>query len=171
MRSTLFQRMDAMLRRLTPFALAVLTVILNVIPVRIPGLPEVAPVLPIMAIYHWTIYRPQLLPVYAVFALGVLQDALVGLPMGVSVLVFLMVHIMVLSQQVFFTGKSFAIHWLGFALVAAGTQLMFWVVMSLYYTSLIGVWPMVFQYLLTVGFFPLVAWLLLRWQRSVLAMV
>lgn len=168
---TFLQRMDAMVRRLTPFMLAVMTVILNVVPVRIPGLPEVAPVLPIMAIYHWTIYRPQLLPVYAVFALGIVQDALVGLPMGVSALVFLVVHIMVLSQQVFFTGKSFTIHWLGFALVAAGAQILFWLVVSLYATTLISIWPMVFQYLLTVGFFPLVAWLFLRWQRSVLAMV
>ena len=77
---------------------------------------------PLMAVYHWAIFRPRLLPAYAVFLAGLLQDILSGAPLGVNALVFLVAYGVVLSQKKFFTGKSFLILWLGFALVAETSQ-------------------------------------------------
>ena len=40
---------------------------------RIPGYAEIAPVLALMAVYHWAIYRPNLMPLWSIFVLGVLR--------------------------------------------------------------------------------------------------
>ena len=114
-----WQRMDLLARQLMPSMLTLVLVIINVVPLHIPGLSRVAPLLPLMAVYHWAAFRPRLLPAYAVFLIGLFQDILTGAPIGVNAFVFLAVYGAVLSQKRFLIGKSFFILWLGFALIAA----------------------------------------------------
>lgn len=171
MTSGLWHRMDLLARQLTPAILTLALVILNAVPLHVPGLSRIAPLLPLMAIYHWAIFRPKLLPAWVVFVIGVLQDALSGTPVGVNALVFVAVYGAVLSQKKFFTGKSFAILWLGFALIAAGAMALSWVAVSVLSVALVEARAVVFQYLLTFGLFPAVAWLLLTWQRAFLRQV
>jgi len=168
MTSGLWQRMDLLARQLTPSILTLALVILNAVPLHLPELSRIAPLLPLMAIYHWAIFRPRLLPASVVFLTGVLQDVLGGTPVGVNALVFLAVYGAVLSQKRFLTGKSFAILWLGFALIAAGAMVLSWVVVSVLSVTLVEPRTVIFQYLLTLGLFPAVAWLLLLWQRAFL---
>jgi len=168
MRPAYWRRMDVAARRLTPFGLTLILVVLNVVPLHVPALAMVFPVLPLIAIYHWAIYRPELMPYYAVFFIGLLQDILTNMPIGVNALVFLGVHGAVISQSRFFTGKSFAIVWLGFALVAAAATLANWVLISVYNIALISPGAVFFQYLLTLGCFPFFAWVFLRWQQTFL---
>ena len=78
-----------------------------------------APALPLIAVFYWTLYRPDLMPPVAAFVIGLLQDILGGLPLGVSACVLVGVHAAVNTQRRFFIGKSFAVVWLGFALVSA----------------------------------------------------
>ena len=138
------------------------------VPLHIPGFARVAPLLPLIAVYHWAIYRPRLLPASAVFVIGVLQDTLTGTPIGVNALVFIGVYGVVLSQRRFFAGKSFAVVWLGFAVVAAGAALSSWILVSVSNLTLVAPLAVLFQYLMTLGVFPLLAWVFLRWQRAFL---
>ena len=163
-----WQRMDLLARQLTPLMLTLVLVILNVVPLHIPGFSRVAPLLPLMAVYHWAIFRPRLLPAYAVFLIGLFQDILTGAPIGVNAFVFLAVYGAVLSQKRFFIGKSFFILWLGFSLIAAGAAVISWVLVSAFHVTLVEPRTVFFQYLLTLGVFPAVAWLFLRWQRAFL---
>ena len=168
MKPSLWQRLDVLARQLTPFALTLILVVLSVVPTHLPGYARVAPMLALMAVYHWTVYRPDLLPAFAVFGLGLLQDSLSGMPMGVNVLVFLTVHGVVLLQRRFFTGKSFVIQWLGFNLVAAAAAAETWILMSAFYVTPMEPTAVLYQYVVTVGCFPLLAWALARWQQTFL---
>ncbi|MDH5187401.1 MAG: rod shape-determining protein MreD [Rhodospirillaceae bacterium] len=168
MKSGILQPIDLMARGLTPFVITALLIVINAIPTRIPEFAYIAPVLPFMAIYHWSIYRPDLLPAWAVFLAGLLQDALVGTPFGVSSLVFLAVHLVVLSQHVFFTGKSFAVVWIGFSMVSGAAFIMTWLLVSVYFGQSTGLMGMFFQYLVTLGTFPVLTWLLMLWQQKIL---
>ncbi len=168
MTSGLWHRMDLLARQLTPSILTLALVLINALPLHVPGLARIAPLLPLMAIYHWAIFRPRLLPTSVVFLIGLLQDVLSGTPIGVNALVFIAVYGAVLSQKRFFSGKSFAILWLGFALIAAGAMALSWVAVSLLSLTLVEPRTVIFQYVLTLGLFPAVAWLLLRWQRTFL---
>ena len=163
-----WQRMDLLARQLTPTMLTLALVMVNVVPLHIPEFSRVAPLLPLMAVYHWAIFRPRLLPAYVVFLIGLLQDILTGAPIGVNALVFLAVYGVVLSQKRFFLGKSFFILWVGFSIVAAGASVLSWFAVSVFNLALVEPRTVFFQYLMTLGFFPAIAWLFLRWQRAFL---
>lgn len=168
MKPSPWHRVDALARHLTPFGLTLALVILGVLPLHVPGYERVVPLLPLMAVYHWSVHRPELLPAYAVFAIGLLQDSLGGAPIGVNAVVYLCVYGVVLSQRRFFVGKSFVIVWLGFAVVGAGAVGLSWLLVSAFNMTLVEPRAAVFQYLVTLGGFPLLAWAFLGWQRAFL---
>ena len=168
MRPTFWQRLDAFARHLTPVALTLLLVVVNVVPTHLPGAGRILPVLPLIAVFYWSIHRPNLMPAVAVFLIGVFQDGLSGTPMGLNALIFLGVHGIVLFQHKFFQGRSFFIHWLGFALVGAGAGVLAWLLLSAYNVTLFSVDAIAFQYATTVAAFPLCAFLLSRWQQAFL---
>ena len=93
------------------------------------------------------------------------------MPFGVNTVVFVLVHMAVMSQQVFFMGKSFLIVWLGFSMVAAGATVLTWLLTALFFSAFSTPEAALVQYLVTVGVFPVLAWLQVRWQQSVLAQV
>jgi len=171
MNLTFWQRLDLVIRGVTPFFFTLMLVILGQVPLHIPGFSEVAPLLPLMAVYHWAIYRPDLLPAIAVFFAGLLQDALSGMPFGVNTAVYVLVHMVVVRQQMFFMGRSFLVIWLGFSMVAAGATVLTWLLTALFFSAFTTPQSAFVQYLVTVGVFPVLAWLQVRWQQSVLAQV
>ena len=165
MRASLWQRLDLTARQITPFGLTFLLVLIGVLPWRVPGLDAVAPVLPLIAVFHWALYRPDLMPGVAVFLIGLVHDVLTGAPMGIHSAVFVLVSMAVQSQQRFFAGKPFPIVWLGFGLVSVAAAVLAWVLASVFHGTLVPVRPTALQYLMTLGCFPPVAWALLRWQQ------
>ena len=164
MKLTVAQRLDIYLRNSLPVMMALLLVLINVIPLHIPGLSRIVPVLPLMAVYQCAVYRPNLMPPLAVFFIGLMFDILSGAPLGVNAVVFLMVYGVVVSQQRFFTGKSFLVVWMGFGIIALGASILAWVLVSILSASFVEPRAAIFQYLLNFGFFPLLAWMFLRWQ-------
>jgi rod shape-determining protein MreD len=168
MNTAIWQKIDQSARNLTPLLLSIGLVLLTVLPSGIPALAAVAPPLALMSIYHWTVYRPNQLPVSGVFAIGVMHDLLTGSPLGLFTLVFLTAFGITLTQRRFVAGKSFLIYWFGFALIAAGALFESWVLACLWTFTLIDPRAVVFQYLVTIGLFPLVAGLFLRWQQALL---
>jgi rod shape-determining protein MreD len=168
MKPVFWSRLDLAARRFTPFGLTVLLVLLNIMPLQVPGLAQVMPLLPLMSIYLWAVHQPDLMPVYAVFLVGLLQDTLSSVPLGVYGLTYLIVYATVLWQRRFLAGKSFVVIWVGFTVVAAAAVVIGWVLISSLHTTLIEPGAMAFQYLISLGVFPLLAWFFMRWQRAFL---
>ena len=168
MKTNVWYRLDILTRLLTPFLLTLMLVILNIIPLEIPSFSRVVPLMPLIAVYHWTVYRSELLPAYAVFIIGLLQDIFSGAPIGVYTTVFLMVYGMIVWQHRFLFGKSFSIIWLGFSIVAAGAFLLTWALICLWSFSVLDLQAVFFQYLLTVAIFPVIAWVFMRWQQFII---
>ena len=168
MSTAVWQKLDYFVRSSVPFVLSLVLVVLSVIPTHIPVYMEVAPILPLVSIYHWAIYRPNLLPVFAVFILGLLQDILVGTPIGLYTLVFLTVYGIVTSQRRFFTGKSFLFYWLGFATISMLASFESYFLGSVWNVIILDFNAAIFQYLILLGIFPTLAWIFLRWQQAFL---
>jgi len=168
MKTSIWYRLDIFTRLLTPFLLTLSLVVLNIVPLNIPGFSNVVPLLPLMAVYHWAVYRSELLPAYAVFIIGLLHDIFSGSPIGVNTIVFLLVYGVVIWQHRFLFGKSFAVIWLGFGLVSAGAFMLTWLLISLWSFAILEPRAVVFQYLLTLGVFPGLAWLFMRWQQFII---
>lgn len=168
MKTSIWYRLDILTRLLTPFLLTLVLVILNIVPLQIPGFSSVVPLLPLMAIYYWAVYRSELLPAYAVFGIGLLHDIFSGTPIGINTIVFLLVYGVVNWQHRFLFGKSFAVIWLGFGVVSAGAFVLTWALNSLWNYTLLEPSAVLYEYLLTLGVFPGLAWLFMRWQQFII---
>ncbi len=168
MTAGLRDRIERALLGLAPLVLTLALVFLGVLPWPVPDFAPVTPWLTLMAVYYWTIYRSELLPPSAIFLVGLVQDGLSGTPLGLNVLLLLLAHGVVVSQRRFFYGKTFLVEWWGFMLVAPGVMLVGWLLGSLYNGALMAPGPIGFQLLLTMAFYPCLAWLFARAQHYLL---
>src|SRR5215471_6282538 len=132
--------------RFVPFLMTLLFAVISVVPLNLPGFAVVTPAFTLMAVFHWTVYRPDLMPLSAVFAIGLLVDLLNGTPyVGLSALTLLLVRTAVLAQRRFFVNRTFPVLWLGFLAVTACNFAFLWAVVSLLHAGVVGLRPFVFQ--------------------------
>src|SRR6202047_4838120 len=109
--------------RMLPLATTLFAALISVLPIHIPGYAVLTPVFTLMAAYHWTIYRPDLLPPLALFLVGLTEDLLAGSPVGVNALLLLLTRVAVLSNRRYFVNRMFPFVWSGFALLAVAAML------------------------------------------------
>ena len=145
---------DRSLRGAIPVTVTVLLVFAASLPWRLPAFVEVTPAFAVMAVFYWTIYRPERFPYAATFGIGVLQDLLAGTPLGMTALVLLVVQGVVASQRTFFRGKPFLVIWWGFSLVMPAVGLLSWIISSAFLGALVPPLPVVVQVFLTLLLFP-----------------
>lgn len=164
MTPSLAQRIDGWARTLSPFAICLLLILVSVAPLRVPVLATASPLLPLMAVYHFGLFRPSLLPHWLVLAFGLLIDLLSGSPVGVNAVVLLMVRHFVEANQRFLVDKPFAVIWFGYALASAGAVAGTWALTCFLFWLPIDPRPAIFQYLIALALYPLAGWLFGRSQ-------
>jgi rod shape-determining protein MreD len=156
--------------RFVPFVMTLLFAIISVVPLNLPGFAVVTPAFALMAVFHWTVYRPDLMPLSAVFATGLLLDLLNGTPyVGLSALALLGARTVVMSQRQLFVNRTFPVLWLGFCVVAAGTFTFLWVIVSILHGATLGLRPFIFQAVLTVACYPVGSYILAWAHRALVA--
>ena len=158
MSSSPFSRLDRLLRTLLPGLTVFLAVLLSVLPMGLPHLPVVMPFFTLMAIYYWTVTRPDLLAAPLMFLIGLLQDGLAGTPLGLSAIVFLSAHYFVITQRRLLAGQSFGLNWFGFSVCAVMAGALAWLIACLFYLKLVPVTPSAVQTVLTIVLYPPLAW-------------
>ena len=161
-------RLDGTARSLTPFALTVLLIVFGMVPLGIPNFAPIMPALGLIAVFFWLVYRPDLMPAWAVFLVGLIQDLLGGGALGVGVFVLLVVYAALEGQRRYIAQANFFLVWLAFVPVAAGAFVLTWLFNSLIADALLAPGPAAFQYLSTVAFYPGLAWLFQQAQRAFL---
>ena len=168
MSQIVWTRLDGTARSLTPFALTVLLIVFGMVPLGIPNFAPIMPALGLIAVFFWLVYRPDLMPAWAVFLVGLIQDLLGGGALGVGVFVLLVVYAALAGQRRYIAQASFFLVWLAFVPVAAGAFFLTWLFNSLIADALLAPGPAAFQYLSTVAFYPGLAWLFQQAQRAFL---
>ena len=153
-------------RGLVPVATTLAAVVLAAVPLGIPYYSAVAPFFPLIAVFYWSVYRPELLAAVTVFMAGVLYDILIGGPVGLVALILLAVHGLAVSQRRILLGQSFWVEWAGFWLVAAGAAVAGWVLSCGFQFALLPPWPFAIQAALTATLYPAGSWLLGRAARA-----
>ncbi len=151
---TFWNNLDPAARNVTPFLMTLALVVVGQLPFSLPGHASVTPFFVLMAVYYWELHRPDLLPVLAVFPIGLLQDVLEGEPLGVNAFVLVAVSWIVISQQRFFKGKSFLVVWWGFATVALLAAVLRWMLVSVLFGVAVSPWAIAFELALTVALYP-----------------
>jgi rod shape-determining protein MreD len=161
-------RVDNGAARLLPVATIVFAAVISVLPVKIPGYAALTPMFILMAVYHWTIYRPDLLPPLALFAIGLAEDLLAGSPIGVNALILLLARSAVLAYRRYFINRMFPFVWSGFTLLTVVVMLVLWALHCLIDLSLLDFRNTVIRATLTIAIFPLASFLLGRAQRALM---
>jgi rod shape-determining protein MreD len=115
------------------------------------------PSLPILAIFLWAMYRPDLVPPAAVLLAGLLMDLLIGAPLGVSALAFLVAYAIVVSQRLYWMTLPGPGVLVGFVIVmfVSGTAL--WLATSFAHGRWVSPMPVVLDGIMSVIVFPLVS--------------
>ncbi|MGE5271663.1 MAG: rod shape-determining protein MreD [Thiohalocapsa sp.] len=161
-------RVNNGLGRMLPILTTVLAALVAILPLPAPGYAALTPAFALMAVYHWTIYRPDLLPALGLFAVGLGQDLLAGAAVGVGALVLLLARAAVLRYRRYFINRTFPFIWSGFALLAVGTMLASWALQCLLDLNLFALRATVFRTVLTIAIFPGASFALGRSQRAVI---
>jgi rod shape-determining protein MreD len=162
------QRVENPLARLLPIATTLFATVISIQPAHIPGYAALTPAFTLMAVYHWTIYRPDLLPPSALFLLGVTQDLLAGAPPGVTALLLLVARAAVLPYRRHFVNRLFPFVWTGFTMLTSGSMLFLWTLHCLLDGGLVDFRGTVFRAVLTISMFPIASFLLGRAQRTLM---
>ncbi|MDE1902813.1 MAG: rod shape-determining protein MreD [Alphaproteobacteria bacterium] len=156
---------------MVPSTTTILFVLLSLLPFHVPSFGSIAPAFALMAVFHWSVYRPDLLPPTIVFIAGLSLDLLNGTPyVGLSALVLLLVRTGVLSQRQVFSHRPFSILWLGFFGAAVGAFTLEWTFVSLMQMQVLPPRPFIFQTLITTACFPIGSYLLALAHRAMPAL-
>jgi rod shape-determining protein MreD len=153
--------------QVAPMATVLGAMLLDLVWIPVPGFNAVAPAFPVMAVYCWAVWRPQLLPYTATFVAGLFEDLMRGTPLGTGALALLAAQGFVWAQQRLLRTRSFEVLWLGFAVTALIAAAATWCAIAFAYRTVhLSPWPGAMQYLLTVAAFPPLAFLLMRIERG-----
>lgn len=162
------QRDFGSVTKLVPVLSTLLFVIVSMLPFHIPGFGLIAPSFALMAVFHWTIYRPDLLPLSAVFGIGLFLDLLNGTPfVGLSALIFLLARTAVLNQRRLFFERPFLVLWGGFLVLASACFLFEWAFVSMMQFMALRPRLFIYQAVITVACFPIGSYFLALAHRAV----
>ena len=95
------------------------------------------------------VHDPDLLPPMVLFALGLVLDALGGMPPGLSALALLLVRLALLGSRRLLLAQPFVVVWAGFALVVLGFGAVRWVLAGLWWWHLFALQPSLLEALFT----------------------
>lgn len=132
---------------------------------RVFYLLPVTPLLTLSLIYYWSIYRPDLLPPWVIFSLGIFQDIMGCCFIGQSTFLYLCFYGFVLLQRRYLINLSFETVWIIFSLSCLVLIILEWFVVYLIGGYFFNISSSLWTYLFAIFSYPWV-YLLLNTLRK-----
>ncbi len=89
------------------------------------------PVLALIVVYYWVLYCPRSLSALTLFVLGLYQDLLMNIPLGVSSVLFIALYLFIYYQRHVLILSSFLTIWGGFIVSCVLKQGLFWLILCI----------------------------------------
>ncbi|MGH6872734.1 MAG: rod shape-determining protein MreD [Rhizomicrobium sp.] len=167
----MFDRLDISLSRtfaaIVPFSFALLGVFLSNAPISLLRAAVPPPMFSLMPIYFWCLVRPDLMPAWVAFLIGVMEDFFSGGPPGVWTLSFVVTYALVDRERDAFAGLSGIGAILGFAAAMLVATLCGWLIGAFVYGRLPPLSMLAMQFAMSVIFYVPVALILGRVHRRI----
>jgi len=146
--------------RAVTFALPIASIIVAIMMMPLPfaiklGSYWLMPSLPLITIFLWTTWRPDLLPPVTLLIAGLLMDFLIDGPIGASSLAFLTAYSITASQRVYWISAPEGGMLVGFGLVLLVCGIVTWLANSFAHGELLNPMPVVLEAIVSVMVFPL----------------
>ncbi len=148
------------IKSVLPFFTILFLIIIMVLPYNIPLIGDIMPFLTLIGVYYWSVFKPELVPVSAIFVLGLLQDILLGSPLGLMSLLLVIVQQFIFFQGRQFLERDFLFNWFVFVMIVVGFGALSWGITSLYIREYLDFVDVIGQILLTIAFYPVITWIL-----------
>jgi rod shape-determining protein MreD len=154
---------------LVPFVTVVIAILMTILPYGIAHGLFATPAFALIPVFFWATYKPDLLPIPAVFLAGLLQDLVTAGPLGLWAVIFLITYSVTIWQSEQIEGQPLRVQWLGFAATTAVALIAGWFLASVYFSAFLRPLPILIHAVTTVLVFPLIAWLFVYLEREVSA--
>jgi rod shape-determining protein MreD len=158
---TALHRLDQNARRLLPTVISLVLTLAVVLPIGLPQWGVLAPPLLLIAVFYWSIVRPDLMPPTAAFVLGLFQDLLTHSPLGSGALVMVLTQWTMRGQRRYLANRPFFLMWAAFAPVVAIAGALDWLIYALLNFHAVSVLGALARMVLGFVLFPVIAWLVL----------
>ena len=111
------------------------------------------PALFLIPIYYWLIFRPDWLPLWSLFVIGIFYDALMGSELGLSSLLLMLSTVAGNYIRPLLTPQHFFLIWGSFCFYSLCYLILYGILAS-------GNLPLLFSWIYGVILYPLIAWIL-----------
>lgn len=114
------------------------------------------PVLWLIILYHWGLYRQDLLRIEQLILISLIQDGLYAYPLGFSALRLLIDYALLTTQGRIISQQTFLWVWGGFGLFVFLDSFIYTGLLSCVKSQWIGTWSLIPGLIMTIGFYPLI---------------
>jgi rod shape-determining protein MreD len=147
--------------RLTAFVFLIALVCLTVLPLwqKI----GIQPALFLIILYHWTLYRSDLVPIEQLVLISLIQDGIYAYPLGFSALRLLIGYTLLTTQRRILSHQRFLWVWGGFGVFTLIDGLIYATLLSCVKHEWVGILPLIPSFTMTIGLYPLTIWVMNRY--------
>ncbi len=146
--------------RLLAFVFLVAVVCLTILPLwqKI----GIQPTLILIILYHWTLYRSDLMPIEQLVLISLIQDGIYAYPLGFSALRLLIAYTLLMTQRRILSHQRFLWVWGGFGAFVLVDALIYAALLSCVKHEWVGIFPLLPGLAMTIGLYPLTIWVMNR---------
>ena len=140
--------------KIIPFFITLLLSIVSVSPIMPSGSEEIAPLLGVISLTFWIVYKPELMGWLATIFLGIINDALYGTMLGVSCLAAIMIRIIIIKLMFNRGYINISVMFL-----CLGLSLIIWLIVNSIFNNLLNpdlhnYYNLIFQFLVSITISP-----------------
>ena len=122
---------------------------------HLSGFGQLMPALPLMPVFYWGLTHSRDMPYWFLFTLGMVMDAVMGAPLGLSSLLYMFFLKLVHMQRRYIHKEGFIIKWGYFAALLAVIDTLDGIALSFFNVGAFSVAPAFLQWLLTICCYPI----------------
>lgn len=149
------RRLELLFLSCLPGIIALILAVFCLAPKHWQGLSSVMPLLPLMPVFYWGMLHAKEMPYWFVFLLGLVMDAVLGMPLALSSLLYIVFLALLHAQRKYIHKEGFLIKWGYFAALIMVISGLNWICLSMMQERSLSLAPPFIQWVLTVCCYPL----------------
>lgn len=168
MHDNIRDKINLFLRHRIPLMTTLILMFLFYVPINSLEFNYFRPAVGVICVYYWTLKREYMFSYISAFVVGFLMDAYSSTPLGINILMMmLLVFVTELSAR-YLKSSSFAGSWLLFGFVGLLLTFVKWLSVSIYLGRFVPLTEITVNFLSTIMFYPLVAYINIWVQANLL---